>query len=159
MKSPPKDLTPLIREHPFAWDFDDRIVGELEAVAVEVAFRPGEFLLREGRETTASYLIRKGVVVLEIHDPGRGAVPIQSVGSGDVLGWSWILAPYHCHFDARAIEPVEALALDGATLRAKCEADHELGYQVTRRLLFVVQQRLERVRMQLLDLYARTGPA
>ena len=83
----------------------------------------------------------------------------SSVGSGDVLGWSWILAPYHCHFDARAIEPVEALALDGATLRAKCEADHELGYQVTRRLLFVVQQRLERVRMQLLDLYARTGPA
>lgn len=146
-------LAALIKEHPFSWDLDEKVLGALEDVATEARFEAGDYLLREGQETASSFLIRKGVVALEIHDPGKGAIPIQSVGAGDVLGWSWILAPYHCHFDARAVEAVDAISLDGAWLRQKMDADPEIGYRITKRFLYLVQQRLERVRMQLLDLY------
>ena len=55
--------------------------------------------------------------------------------------------------ETRAVEDVTAFALDGACLRGKCEADHELGYQLSKRVLACVAQRLDATRLQLLDLY------
>jgi hypothetical protein len=49
------------------------------------------------------------------------------LGEGEVLGWSWLLPPYQWHYSARAIEPTEAIALDGVALRGLCEQDHDLG--------------------------------
>ena len=62
-------------------------------------------------------------------------------------------APYIWHFDARATAPTRAICLDGKCLRTKCENDHELGYELMKRFLHVVQQRLLWTRVQLLDLY------
>ena len=85
--------------------------------------------------------------------PQRGAIAIDTVGEGDVLGWSWLIPPYHWHFDARAVEPTRAIALDGRCLRGKCDADHELGYELMKRFAQVIEQRLEATRWQLLDVY------
>ena len=63
---------------------------------------------------------------------------------GEVLGWSWLFPPYRWHFDARALEPVRAIAFDGACLRGKCEADHELGYELMQRFAQVLIERLRR---------------
>jgi hypothetical protein len=51
------------------------------------------------------------------------------------------------------VEPVRAFALDGNCLRAKCEAYHDLGYELVKRFLQQVHMRLERTRMQMLDIY------
>ena len=70
-----------------------------------------------------------------------------------MLGWSWIIPPYHWHYDARAIEPTSAIALDAKCLRIKCEEDHDLGYELLKRFTNVITQRLEATRLQLLDVY------
>jgi CRP-like cAMP-binding protein len=80
-------------------------------------------------------------------------VTIETVGEGEVLGWSWLFPPYKWHFDARASTFVRALALDGACLRGKCETDPELGRRVLERFAQVVVQRLEATQLQLMDLY------
>ncbi|MBI5239785.1 MAG: hypothetical protein HY926_04875 [Elusimicrobia bacterium] len=67
---------------------------------------------------------------------------MQTVDPGNVLGWSWLVPPYQWHFAARAMEPVLALRFDGKCLRAKAEKDHDFGYEVYRRFLGVVSQRL-----------------
>ncbi|MGO9975442.1 MAG: hypothetical protein ACLP01_22110 [Solirubrobacteraceae bacterium] len=46
-----------------------------------------------------------------------------------------------------------ARPIEGARLRDHCEDDHEFGYQLMRRFASVVQQRLQRTRMELLDVY------
>ena len=51
-----------------------------------------------------------------------------------------------------------AVALDGACLRGKCEADTALGYRLMARFARLTQQRLQETRLQLLDLYGRHGP-
>ena len=148
-----EDLSRLLREHPFVRGLDEEKVHFLTGCASNVRFGADEYLIREGAEADASFLIRTGRVVLEIDVPGRGAKQIQTVEEGEVLGWSWLFPPYRWQFDARAIGPVRALKLDGACLRNKCEADHHLGYEVLKRLLYQVHQRLERTRLQLLDVY------
>jgi CRP-like cAMP-binding protein len=56
--------------------------------------------------------------------------------------------------DARAVEPTRAIALDGKCLRTKCEENHDLGYELLKRFVHIVEKRLEATRMQLLDVYA-----
>jgi hypothetical protein len=90
---------------------------------------------------------------VEIFVPGRGNVAVETLGEGEVLGWSWLFPPYRWHFDARAVDMVRAIAMDGKCLRTKCDADPALGYEMVKRVASVVMQRLEAARMQLVDVY------
>jgi CRP-like cAMP-binding protein len=148
-----ENLARLLKEHPFLSGLDQRHLEFLTGCASNARYAAGEFLFREGQESDASYLVRSGRVALEISVPGRGPVQLQTVEAGEVLGWSWLYPPYLWQFDARAVEPVRALRLDGNCLRAKCDADHDLGYELVRRFLYQVHTRLERTRLQLLDIY------
>ena len=116
-------------------------------------FDAEQYILHEGEEATNFYIIHQGKVALEIFTSDRGPITIQTIGEGDVLGWSWLIPPYHWHYDARAIEPTSAIALDAKCLRAKCEEDHDLGYELLKRFAHVITQRLEATRLQLLDVY------
>ena len=113
----------------------------------------GTLLLREGQPADRFFLIRRGAMALEVHAPGRGALVIETLQVGDVVGWSWLFAPYRWQLDARAVESCSLVAFDGACLRGKCEDDHELGYQLMRRFAANLVLRLQATRLQLLDVY------
>jgi len=93
-------------------------------------------------------------VAVETRVPGRGHVTLETLGPGDLLGWSWLVPPYRSAFGARALETVHAIAIDGACLRGKCESDPALGYDLLKVVATVFARRLEETRMRLLDLYA-----
>ena len=97
-----------------------------------------------------------GKVALEISAPGR-IVRVQTLGEGDELGWSSLLAGDGKQFQARSLEPVRALVFDGTRLRQTCEGDPGFGYALMARIIKVVSRRLQATRLQLLDLYAPRG--
>ncbi len=150
-------LEPLLRRHPFLESLNRDQIRFLTSCARNTRFAAGEFLMREGDEAATLFLIRAGQVSLEVHVPGRGTTQVESVLEGDILGLSWLFPPHRCHLDARAGEPVRALAFDGSCLREKMEADHDLGYVFLRAFLYQAYQRLQRVRLQRLDLYGVDG--
>jgi CRP/FNR family transcriptional regulator, cyclic AMP receptor protein len=113
-------------------------------------------LLREGQPADRFYIIRHGVVALEIEAPGQGPLVIQTLHDGEVLGWSWLFAPHRWAMDGRTVEPCSVVTFDGACLRGKCEADHELGFQLMSRFAQNVIERLQTTRLQLIDVYGRT---
>jgi len=146
-------LEPYLAEHPFLKGLDPRHLNIIVGCASNVRFDAEQYILREGEEATNFYIIHHGKVALEIFTSDRGPITIQTIGEGDVLGWSWLIPPYHWHYDARAVEPTSAIALDAKCLRAKCEEDHDLGYELLKRFAHVITQRLEATRLQLLDVY------
>jgi CRP-like cAMP-binding protein len=77
----------------------------------------------------------------------------MTLSAGDVLGWSWLFEPYVWHLDARALEPTEAIALNGAGLRDECDTNHKLGYSLMRRSVRIIEQRLQAAMIQMLDIY------
>jgi CRP/FNR family transcriptional regulator, cyclic AMP receptor protein len=129
-------------------------LGTIVGCAANVRFAPSELIFREGGPADTFYVLRKGTVAVEIVVPGRGQVTIETADGDEVLGWSWLFPPYRAHFDVRALTVVRALALDGACLRAKCDKDPVLGYELMKLFAPVLIQRLESTRLQLLDLYA-----
>jgi CRP/FNR family cyclic AMP-dependent transcriptional regulator len=148
-------LEPILREHPFFQGLDPGYIALLAGCASNVVFRPGHYLMKEGEAANHFYIIRQGKVSIEIASPGRGPIPIQTVGEGDILGWSWLVPPYRWQFDGRALQETRAIALDGQCLRGKCEEDHSLGYEILRRFALVMADRLAATRLQLLDLYGK----
>lgn len=120
-------------------------------------FEPGDYLLREGDAADRFYVIRRGHVAMEIFVPQRGALTVETVGPGELLGWSWLTPPFRVHLDARALEETHALSFDAACLRGKCDEDAVLGYQLMRRFLPVVVERLQATRVRLLDVYGHAG--
>lgn len=117
----------------------------------------GELLLREGDAAERFFLIRHGMVALEIDAPGRGQLMIQTLGEGDVLGWSWLFAPHRWAMDGRTLEECSLVSFDGTCLRGKCEEDHELGYTLMKRFAANLIDRLQATRLQLIDVYGRAS--
>jgi CRP/FNR family transcriptional regulator, cyclic AMP receptor protein len=147
----------LVAEHPLLAGLPGSAVAQVAGCAKNVAYGTGELLLVEGEEADTLYLVRRGLVAIEVHAPGRGPIVVETVGPGAVVGWSWLIPPYRWHFDARAVEPVGAIAVDGACLRSKSEADPALGYALLTRLSAILLERLQATRMRLLDLYGNPG--
>ena len=148
-----ESLEPYLRDHPFCRGMKPEHVQLMVGCASNVRFGAGEYLDREGEQAEKFWIIRHGKVAIEIFNPSSGPITIQTVGEGEVVGWSWLFAPYIGHFDSRALEVTRAIALDGVCLRDKCERDHELALELYKRFVGVMEQRIEASRMQLLDLY------
>ncbi len=146
-------LEPILSGHPFFRNLDPRYLQLLTGCASNVRFTAGQFIFREGEEANQFYLIRQGSVALEIYSPHDGPITIQTLSDGDILGWSWLFPPYRWRFDARAINALRAIALDGACLRAKSEQDHELALELLKRFSVIVEERLQATRLQLLNVY------
>ncbi|MEK6570694.1 MAG: cyclic nucleotide-binding domain-containing protein [Bacteroidota bacterium] len=146
-------LEPILAEHPFLKGLESRHLQLIVGCASNVRFDAGQFIFREGEEANQFYIIRKGKVALDVHSPERGSIIIDTLGDGEVLGWSWLIPPYHWRFDAHAVELTRAIALDGKCLRNKCEEDHGLGYELLKRFAHIIEQRLQATRLQLLDVY------
>ncbi|MGE5293070.1 MAG: cyclic nucleotide-binding domain-containing protein [Micromonosporaceae bacterium] len=150
-------LEPLLRSHEFFRDLDPGYMTLLAGCASNVRFREGSFLFREGEPADRFFLIREGKVALEIAAPGRGAIIVQTVADGGVVGFSWLFEPHTWEFDARAASPVRAVAMDGVCLRGKCEQDPRLGYGLMQRFARIAIQRLQATRLQLLDVYGHAA--
>jgi len=147
-------LEPQIAEHPFCTGLDLGAVATLAACATTAHFDAGQYVLAEGGEAHGFYLLLSGHVALETHAGARGRIPIETIASGEVLGWSWLFPPYRWSFSGRAVEPVEAIVIDGECLRTACDADPRLGYELMQRFARVIVERLQATRLQLLDVYA-----
>jgi CRP-like cAMP-binding protein len=96
-------------------------------------------------------------------DPrGRGAAGDQRAGArgrrggdprpGTVVGWSWLFPPYRWNFSAVAAEATLAIQLDGPGIRRLCAEDPAIGYELTRRFMAVVVERLQATRGRLLEI-------
>ncbi|WP_109522652.1 MULTISPECIES: cyclic nucleotide-binding domain-containing protein [Nocardia] len=129
----------------------------LRAAGREVSFPAGHRLIAEGGPADRCWLIRDGRIVLDAQVPGRGSVVIQSLGRGDLLGWSWLVPPYRWHFGASAAEPVRAVEFDSAALADLAAADPEFGRSLILTLFEALLERLQATRARLLDLYRNPG--
>ncbi len=140
-------------QHPLLAGLPGDAVDQVAGCARNVAFGTGKLLVAEGDPAETLYLIRRGRVAVEVHVPGRGAVVVETVGPAGVVGWSWLFPPYRYHFDVRALDPVGAIAVDGACLRGKAEADPAFGYALMTRVSGLLLERLQATRVRVLDLY------
>ena len=148
-----RTIETLLQDVPIFQGMSDEALELLSGCAANTRFADGEIVFREGDDADTFYVIRHGRVALETFVPARGPVTIETIDPGEVIGWSWLFAPYRWHFDARALGLVRATQFDAACLREKCEQDPAFGYHLISRFTQVLIERLQWTRLRLLDLY------
>ena len=132
LKTTGESLATRVALHPFLVGMNPRQLALLTSCAMTVQFKKGQVIFREGEPADRFYLIETGNVILE-----------SSGGPGDpLLGWSWMFPPHTWAFSTRAVEPTTAIFFYATTLREYCERDHSLGYELLKRMSWMMYQRL-----------------
>ncbi len=147
----PGTLREHLAQHALFRDLSPEHFDTLAECASEVRFDVGEMIFSEGQAATRFFLIVEGEVSLEVFHLEGGPLVIQTLGPGDVLGWSWLVPPYRWRFDARSLAHTRAIALDGARLRTECQQSPALGYELLKRFVLLLEQRLQATRQQLME--------
>src|SRR6516164_2255608 len=129
------DTHAALARHPFLVGLDDSTLELLSTCAQMIGVPADQCMFHAGQSADAFYLILSGRVAVEME---RGQaddhVFIQTIGPGEVLGWSALTPPYRSRFMARVLEPVRAVELNSEAIRQLCQEHHELGFEVYRRL-------------------------
>jgi CRP-like cAMP-binding protein len=150
------DATASLHGLPFFEEFRARHMDKLLTLGAEAAFAKDEIIFHEDDESTLFYVILSGRVALDAVVAGR-SVRIQVLYAGEDLGWSAVLNQKR-QFQARALEPVRALAFEIATLRRACEANPYFGCAFFERMFTLVADRLQSTREQLAKAMAESKP-
>ncbi|MEN6601836.1 MAG: Crp/Fnr family transcriptional regulator [Bryobacteraceae bacterium] len=149
-------LVETLGSHPFVRGLPPHHIEKLAGLAAEVRYQDEQVIFRQGDVSNLFCLVISGKIGIEVNAPGR-TFRIQTIGEGEVFGWSSVLGGRDKQFQARALGTVRGLAFDGNRLREACEGDCSLGYAIMNRLLRVVADRLQALRLQLIDVYTPPG--
>ena len=153
-EAPSESLFSRVALHPFLAGMTPAHLALLTSCAMATHFRKGQPLLREGEFANRFYLIESGTVIIESGMELGDPVVVETIGSGDLVGWSWMFPPYAWHFTARAAEPVSALFFYGTVLREHCEKDPALGFELLKRAAAVMLRRMQAARHQMLAVHS-----
>ena len=151
----PHPMVTRVALHPFLAGINRAELALLTDCAMVVRFAPGEVIFQEGELANRFYLIETGKVILASSGAQSDPVVIDTIGAGDLLGWSWMFPPYVWHFTARAAEPVTAIFFYGTILREYCERNRPLGYELFKRMGAVMIKRLQAAREKMLAVHSR----
>jgi CRP-like cAMP-binding protein len=142
--------------HPFLAGMNRRQLTLLTDCAMAVQFKKGQVIFHEGELANRFYLIETGKVILESSGRSGDPVVIDTIGAGDLLGWSWLFPPHTWNFTARAVEATTAIFFYGTILREYCEEDHSLGYKLLKRMSLVMNRRMQAARNKMLTIHDRS---
>ncbi|MGP8159315.1 MAG: cyclic nucleotide-binding domain-containing protein [Thermoplasmata archaeon] len=148
-------IADLVLSHPFFEGIDPTLVHAIVAQAEERTYDVGDMLVREGKPAEEFFLVFEGKIALEVRTTGHTGITVETIGRGEILGWSWLVPPHRWRFDARALKPTKVVVFNAAAARYALATHPAFGYQFLMKLLPVIAERLENTRVQLLDIHGQ----
>ncbi len=147
-------LMVYLAQHPIFKGLKEEQIALIGNLATVVHFEPQQRVFEQDKPAGHFFIVREGAVSVEIPSVGGDPLTIQQLGKGSLLGWSWLVAPYRWAFDARATAPSTIIAVDGERLRAACDKDPQLGYELMKRFAVLMAERLTSARNTAIRHYA-----
>lgn len=147
----------LISGHKLFANLEPGHIETLAKYSKEQQVPAGQNLFTQGQPANTFYMIVSGVVIVETPAIYGPTLTLQQLGTGRILGWSWMIPPYRWHFQARVEEDATVLEFDGSALLALCEKDPAFGYELLKRFASLMGERLESARRRMMDAWNPAG--
>lgn len=145
-----------LRELRFATGLSEEDLNKLAQISSWAKLPAQTTIFSEGSQADSLYLIVSGRVELSMSIPGQGRLPILTLENGDLLGGSPALVAGEMTMTAVSLLDTEAIQVNAEALRLLCEDDHDIGYEVMRRVALALMNRLVATRLQVLDVHRDT---
>lgn len=143
--------------HEFFSELNEDVMKFLSQCASELQIKKGQILFRQGERADKFYLVRNGHISVQIPALLGPILEIQTLGRDQILGWSWLIAPYRWNFQAKAEEDSDLLEFDGHTILARCEQEPRFGYELLKRFAALMSERLDAARQKMMDEWNPSG--
>jgi CRP-like cAMP-binding protein len=152
-----ESLVELLRQHDFFAGLESRVIEFLAANGRYAKLEAGEILFEHGQPADRFYLIRSGRLTVGVPAIEGPSIEVQTLGAGEVLGWSWLIPPYRWNFRARVVETLDVVEFDGSPILDRCESDPAFGYPLMKRFATLMSERLEAARRKMMDEWNSPG--
>jgi CRP-like cAMP-binding protein len=139
--------------HPSFTGLSDASLDRLVSIGTERSYPSGTAIFEADGPADEFFVIRSGVVALQITAPGREPLVVETLGPGELLGVSWAFPPHRWNWSAVARRDVEVVAFDTALIRDAANDDPELRTALLEAVASEAVSRLHATRMRLLDVY------
>jgi CRP-like cAMP-binding protein len=152
-----QSIEEYLSAHAFFSGLDGSFMKFLTSSVKEVQIREGHVLFQQGKPANKFYLVRNGKISVQVPALMGPVLELQTLGEGQILGWSWLIPPYRWNFHARALEDSEVLEFDGSAILARCEEDPKFGYELFKRFAALMSERLDAARQKMMDQWDPPG--
>jgi len=144
-------LERIFREHAFFQEMKESHLRSIIENSTVERFEPGDVIFREGDPAHTFYLVRSGKVALQQVSYRIEPFTVITLSQDDIIGWSWLFPPYRWRLTAKALDITRTIAVDGAELRARCDEDHDLGYELMKKFAGIIDHRFDAVSEHLVE--------
>ena len=136
----------LIRRYPYFSGISIAQLNMLANIAEEAEYESGHYFHHEGEDLNKVYIIVEGEVSLITKFPQQDKeVVINTLGPGDVFGWTSLLPPYSAGAGAKSNSKCTLIEFDSVELRNKFSEDYEFGYLMMMKVAQIIRERLDSI--------------
>ena len=152
-----QSITEYLSAHEFFSEFSDDVLKFLCECSSMREIKKGQILFRQGEHADKFYVVRSGLISIQMPAIMGPALEIQAVDEDQVLGWSWLISPYRWNFQTKAEEDSELLQFDGVAILARCEQEPKFGYELLKKFAGLMSVRLNAARQKMMDEWNPVG--
>ncbi|MCP4358986.1 MAG: Crp/Fnr family transcriptional regulator [Chloroflexi bacterium] len=154
----------LLRRYPFFAELEHKHIVALAKLAKEENVDVGYVFFNEGDELDKFYIVLEGAVSIfvQVPDPNETQnvsgqlmgdlktkdIIISTVGTGNVFGWSALIAPHHASSGAKALIPCHVIVFDTSKFNELFKEDCVFGFRMMQKAAQVVRERLRDMQME-----------
>jgi CRP-like cAMP-binding protein len=146
-----KTIEKELANHDFFLGLEPDFISFLADCATARRVDSDKTLFRHGNRADRFFLLREGCISVEVAAISGPPLLLQRLTPGGILGWSWLIAPYRWHFQARALEDSEVVEFNGDTILERCESQPAFGYELLKRFSGLMSSRLAVAHEKMMD--------
>jgi CRP-like cAMP-binding protein len=124
-------------------------LNDLARIATRKECSPGTVLFEEGQDSPFIYCVLRGEVSLQVKEPYGESVEIDTVGPGEVLGWSPVFGRHSMTASAHAATECQLAVFEVKRINELFERDPHFGLAFLRQVGLGVSERLRSTRRAL----------
>lgn len=144
-------LAQVLAKLRFSASLPEEVLERLSTFAILREYPAGSHIFHEGDIGDSLLIISSGRIALEMNVPGRGNRRILTLGPGDLVAWSSLLADGRMTTSAMALEDTQVVVISASEVLSACGTNRDFGYFFMRRVACALAERLQATRLQLLD--------
>ena len=149
--------TEYLSAHEFFSEFSDDVLKFLCECSSTREIKKGQILFRQGEHADKFYVVRNGLISIQMPAIMGPTLEIQTLGKDQVLGWSWLISPYQWNYQTKAEEDSELLQFDGAAILARCEQEPKFGYELLKKFAALMSDGLNAARQKMMEEWNPAG--
>lgn len=141
-----------LRQYEIFKDLTEAELENIKEIAKREVYNPGIRIFEEKSLATNLYVVSEGEVEIGMRsEKSTEPIPIDTVSSGEIFGWSAVTEPFTFTAAAKTLRKSKLLVFDGKQLLDLFKKNNHIGYKMMRKISSVISARLRQLRKRFVE--------